>query len=73
MYHLKVDNLVKQRQRKEIRLQELDRKNHERLLKAINKEIQTNIEAEPTTFWETRNLLGFDNNVPRRSWRAASY
>ena len=45
MYHLKVDNLMKQRQRKEIRLQELDRKNHESFLKAINKEIQTNIEA----------------------------
>ena len=36
---------MKQRQRKEIRLQELDRKNHESFLKAINKEIQTNIEA----------------------------
>lgn len=36
---------MKQRQRKEIKLQELDRKNHGSILKVINKQIKTNIEA----------------------------
>ena len=36
---------MKQRQKKEIRMQELDKTSHDCFLKAIDKEIKTNIEA----------------------------
>ena len=44
IYHLKVENLVKSRQKKEIRLKELSGKNYQCFNKAITKEIKNNID-----------------------------
>lgn len=44
IYHLKVDKLLQSRQKKEIRLKELNGKNHQCFIKAISKEIKNNID-----------------------------
>ena len=44
IYHLKVENLLRSRQKKEIKLKEMDTKNYRCFLKAISKEIKNNID-----------------------------
>ena len=44
IYHLKVENLLKSKQKKEIRLKELTGKNYQCFIKAISKEINNNID-----------------------------
>ena len=66
LYHMKVENLLKQRQRKEIRLQELNKKNHDCFLKAINKEIQNNIEAGAYRILDDKESAAIRQQCPEK-------
>ena len=69
IYHLKVENLLRNRQKKEIKLKEMSTKNYQCFIKAISR---TTLTSEPTRFWRWKNQQELNSRRRTKLWTAAS-